>query len=112
MKGCDEEARKIRENCITKERETNIKHVGKCSLEIRGKIVTNSVKEAIRIADANESLREHAKQKHEHDADFIDAKARETFSNKKVTASMIKCAHGYNHYRMRDAAINKNMKGF
>ena len=53
MKGCDEEARKIRENCITKERETNIKHVGKCSLEIRGKIVTNSVIEAIRIADAN-----------------------------------------------------------
>ena len=83
MKRCDEEARKMRENCRTKERETNIKRAGKCSLEIRGKIVTNSVNEAIRIADANESLRECIKEKCEHNAYFIDVKARETFSNKK-----------------------------
>ena len=45
--------------------------------------MTNSGKEAIRIADANESLRECVKEKHEHNADFVDVKSRETFSNKK-----------------------------
>ena len=64
----------MRENCRTKERETNIKRAGKCSLEIRGKIVTNLVKEAIRIADADESFREYIKEKDKYHADFIDVK--------------------------------------
>lgn len=98
-------------NCRTKERETNIKHAGKCSLEIRGKIVTNSVKEAIRIADADESFREHINKKHKHRADFIDAKTRGIFSNKKATASIIKYSHVYNNCGTRDAVINKNLKG-
>ena len=58
MNGCDEETWKMKENCRTKERETNIKHVGKCSLEIKEKIVTNSVKEAMRIVDADKFFRE------------------------------------------------------
>jgi len=98
-------------NCRIKERETNIKYVGKCALQIKGKIITNSVKEAIRIEDANESLREYVKEKYKYNAYFIDLKARDTFSNKKVTVSMIICSYGFNYYRVRDTGINKNLKG-
>ena len=102
----------MKENCRTKERETNIKHVGKCSLEIKEKIVTNSVKEAMRIVDADKFFREQNKEKYKYYSDFIDMKAKDTFSNKKVIASIIKCSHGYNHYGVRDTVMNKNLKGF
>ena len=44
--------------------------------------------------------------------DFIDVNARNVFDNKKVTASMISYSHGYNHYGLREALINKNNIGY
>ena len=43
----------MRETCSEREAETNLKSVRKCTLQIKGKIVTNLIKEAIRIADSN-----------------------------------------------------------
>ena len=34
---------------------------------------------------------------------------RNTFQTGKVTTSMIKCAHGFNHYGLREAIINDDM---
>ena len=109
IKECDIKAREMRQRCDERETATNIKFVGKCALQIKGKIVTNSIKEAIRIADASTSFKEYVKEKHKHNADVIDVKARDVFQNKRVTASMIACSHGFNHYGERDAMINKMM---
>ena len=43
--------------------------------------------------------------------DFINLEARNTFLIKEVTPSVIKCAHGFNHYELRDAMINNKMIG-
>ena len=109
IKDCDEKAREIRERCDEKEIATNIKFVGKCALQIKGKIVTNSIKEAIRIADASSSFEEHIREKCKHHADIVDVKARDAFQNKRVTSSMITCLRGFDHYGERDAMINKMM---
>ena len=41
--------------------------------------------------------------------EFIDVKARSAFKTKKTPLSMIKCAHGCNHYGERDAIMNKDI---
>jgi len=51
------------------------------------------------------------KAKFPNNYDFIDGAARNAFSNKKVTSSMIACSHGYNHYGLREVLINKNNIG-
>ena len=99
-------AREARENCQDNEMITNIKFIGYLALKIKGKIVMNSIKEAIRIADAEDSLRKYVKKKYKYSAEFIDIKAINVFSNKGVTASIITCSHGYNHYSMRNTMIN------
>ena len=55
-------------------------------------------------------MKEHVKEKWKYPFRVIDVKARDAFQNKKATASMIACLHGFNYYSMRDALINKNMK--
>lgn len=106
---CDEKARVTREKCSDMGRETNIKYVGFWSMEIKGILSTNSVKEAIRIVDAEKSLEDYVKVKYKYHHDFIDLEARRTFNSKEVTPSIIKCAHGFNHYGVRDALINKGL---
>ena len=63
----------------------------------------------IRIADAEEEEREHALRKYGQKEEFIDLDARNAFSAKKVTTSMIKCANDFNHYSTRHTKINNNM---
>ena len=53
--------------------------------------------------------KKYAKSKLEHKYDFVDVEARNMFLSKKVTPSMIKCAHGHNHCGLRDALINNDM---
>ena len=81
-------------------------------MEINGRMSTNSIKEAMRIEDAKNSLKEYLKDKFKHNMNhyqFIDLEARNAFKNKEVTASVIKCAHGFNHYGVRNAMINNNL---
>ena len=45
--------------------------------------------------------------KYEHD--FVDKDTRNACNPKKVTMSMMKYAHGFNHYGLRGSLMNKNM---
>ena len=64
----------------------------------KGEIQSRSINEVIRILDAREEESKYAERKYRYKKDFIDIEARNTFNIGKVTASMIKCAHGYNYY--------------
>ena len=72
----------------------------------KGKIVTSSIKEAIRITDTTESIEEYILNKCKCNYEFIDTNGRDVFQNEKMTLSMIACLHGFNHCRVRDAIIN------
>ena len=109
MRMCDNNARIVRETCDDKENETNMKYAGFWAMSVNGNMSTNSVKETMRNIDAEKSLTDHVKIKCKHQADFIDLEARRAFNNKDVTPSVIKCTHGFNHYGVRDAAINKGV---
>ena len=80
-------------------------------MNINGKILTNSVKEAIRKRDAEISFKEYVKDKFGYKSEFMDIEARNYFQSKDVTPSVIKCAHGFNQYGVRDVIINGNLTG-
>ena len=84
--------------------------MGFWSMKINRTLSTNSVKEAIRIVDAENALIEY-KGKCKHNANFIDLEARRAFNSKEVTLPVVKCTHGFNHYCVRDAIINNNLTG-
>ena len=63
----------------------------------------------MRIIDAKESENKYGKKKLEYKYEFVDTEARNTFKSKNVTLSMIKYAHGFNHFRLRDSMINNNI---
>ena len=88
--------------CFKRQDIKNIKHVGHAALEANGRIVTTSVKEAIRIEDANKSLWEHIEYKFPHNNQFVNVDSRNTFEHEEVTALVIKCAHRHNHCEIRD----------
>ena len=69
------------------------------------------MKEAVRIVDVENSLKEYVKIKYKYNANFVDVEARRTFNSKEVTASVIKCSHSFNHYRVREALINNKLIG-
>ena len=56
-------------------------------------------------------MEKYIKVKFPNNYDFINRAARNAFSNKKVTSSIIAYSHGYNHYSLREALINKNNIG-
>jgi len=66
-------------------------------------------KEVLRVIDAKEEEKRYTRKKYGYKEDFIDLEARNTFCPNKVTTSMIKCAHRYNHYWLRHAMINNNL---
>ena len=41
--------------------------------------------------------------------DFADKEARNAFNHRNVIALMMICAHGFNHYGLRDSLMNKNI---
>ena len=59
--------------------------------------------------DAKEAEKEYGVEKLKYKYEFVDKEARNAFNPKKVTSSMIKCVHGYNHFGLRDSLINNNM---
>ena len=109
MRDCDRRARKTREEISKKTNENNIKFYGSYSVKRKGELQSRAIKEVIRIVDAREKEKEHALKKHGCKKEFVDMEARNDFKIGKVTTSMIKCAHGHNHYGLREAMINNNM---
>ena len=101
----------MREECFKKDAQTNIKYVGYHSMRINDEISTNSVKEAIRNRDAEIVFKEYASEKFKHNVEFLDLDARDAFRCKDVTPSVIKCAHGFNQYSIRDAMMNGRLTG-
>ena len=93
-----------------KNNETNIKYVGCYAVEIRNVTVTNSVKEMMQIADRKKAMVDYVKKKFPNNYDFVNIRARNVFSSKRVTSSMIVCLHGFNHYCLRDVILNNNNK--
>ena len=87
-----------------------MKFYGNYGLKRNDGLQSRSTNEILRIIDAKKMENEHAKQKYGHKNDFIDIEARNTFRVGKITTSMIKCAHGHNHYGQRDAMINLKKK--
>lgn len=52
------------------------------------------MQESVRIIDSEKSERAHGNEKMKWRYENVDAEARNAFNPKKVTASMMKCAHG------------------
>ena len=111
MKICDKKAQAMRRKCYRYEPDTNIQHVGLYSLNINGEISTNSIKEAIRKRDAEMIFKDYTEDKFGHNIDIVDIEARNSFKHNEITPSVIKCAHGHNHYGLRDALINGKIVG-
>lgn len=108
-KKCDERSRRKRENVELEDRQSDVKYHGNHVLIKNEVVQMRSITAAIRIADAEEEERKHVLRKYGHKEEFIDLDARNAFSVKKATASVIKCANGFNHYGVRHAKINNDM---
>jgi len=104
-------ARKGREKLYTKEDIYNIKYFGVYAIKKGSKVVSRSIREAIRIEDAKQSESQYTNRKFKIKIDFIDLDARDTFNGKKVSTSVIKCANAFNQYGVRDEIINKQTVG-
>ena len=68
-----------------------------------------AVKEVLRVIDAKEEEKRQAEKKLKCKLDFVDLEARDLFHANEVTTSIIKCAHGFNHYGLRHSMINNNL---
>ena len=107
IRECDLKARKGREKLYTKEDIHNIKYFGMYAIKKGSKVVSRSIRAAIRIKDAKQSESQYANQKFRVKIDFIDLDARNVFNGKKVSTSIIKYANAFNQYGIRDEIINK-----
>ena len=93
----------------TNERESNIKYYGRYSLMKDSIVQMRYVKEILRVIDSKEEESKQAKKKLEYKLNFVDLEARNSFQANKVTTSVIKCAHGFNHYGLRHSMINEKL---
>ena len=71
--------------------------------------MTNSVQETIQIIDRIKAKKQRLRKKLKEYKDVIDIEARNAFLAKKVMASVLKCASGYNYYGVRHTLINNDM---
>ena len=79
-------------------------------MQWKGVLQSRSINKVIRVVDARkEEEDQYIAKKFGHKSDFIDNEARNTFQMNKVTISIIKCACGHNHYRLRNAMINNDI---
>ena len=109
IKECDFEALKTREEIEEKSQITNIKWKGRCRIKINGKAVANSIKKVIRIEGGMKYEKQQLQKKLGDRGDVIDIDTRNAIPSNKVTASIVKCKNGYNHYGVCYAFINDKM---
>lgn len=108
---CSARAKQGRLKIWEKEAENNLKFYGNCAIVRNGKALNNSMCEICRAVDAPKEEVQYAVKKYGNNADFIDLEARNVFLIKKVTSSVIKCVHGFNHYGVRNALIKSKIAG-
>jgi len=109
IRECDMKAKKEREDVMNRDRDTNIKYYGSYALKKENVVLSRSIQESVRIIDSKKAEKEYGREKMKYKYNFVDADVRNAFNSKKVTTSMMTCAHGFNHYGLRDTLINKNM---
>ena len=109
MQQCNSKARKIREDAELEVDNSNIEFYDYYSLKKEGIVQMRLIKEVLRVIDAKEEEKRHAKKKYGYKEEFIDLEARNAFYANKIMTSMIKYANGYNHYELRYAMINNKL---
>ena len=109
LKECDEKAGKARIEIESFETITNLKYYGNYALMYQGVIISRSIQETLRIIDAKNNEKKYGDHKLGYKYNFVDTEARNVFKTQNVTTSMIKCAHGFNHFGLRDSLINNKM---
>ena len=87
----------------------NIKYTGTYAIRKSNQIISLVVKEAVRMLDTKEVEYSYVKRKLSYHSDLIDIEARNIFSTKKVTTSLIKCSSRLNHYGLRSQMINQSL---
>jgi len=105
---CHQRANRMYEMMDQRTQITNIKFHGRYTINIDGALSTNSIKEAIRIEDGKRQEDTYRQRKFPHYHDMIDPDAREAIPINKITPSLTKCVHGFNHFGIRSALINNN----
>jgi len=105
---CHQKANQAHQRIHQNENITNIKFQGTYGIKIKEQISTNSIKEAIRICDGIEEEERYGRRKLTYSYDMIDREARTSIPKNKMSNSMMKCVHGYNHYGLRNSIINRN----
>ena len=83
----------------------NIKYTGYYAIQKNNKLLMKSINEILRIEDAREVEKQYIKYKFKHTHEFIDIKARNTFSTNQSIAKM-KCYYGFNAVEVWDNQIN------
>ena len=109
IRECDTNAKEERLNAMHRERDANVKYFGSYAIMKDRVVLSRSIQEIVRIIDSKKAEENYGREKLKYKYDFVDAEARNVFNSKKVTTSMMKCAHGFNHYGLRDSLINNNM---
>ena len=77
------------------------KFTGVFMISRNNRIINRLTKETMRLIDSETSECEHTKKKFSYKIDFADVNAREAFKTKSASVSVLKCASGHNHYRVR-----------
>lgn len=72
-------------------------------------IISRSIQETLRIVDAKEDEKKHGECKLGCKYEFVDKEAQNAFNPRNATTSMMKCAHGHNHFGLRDSMTNNNV---
>ena len=72
-------------------------------------MLSRSIQEIIRMLDAKKLEEKHGEKKLGYEHEHIDKEARNVFNSRNITTSIIKCAHGCNHFGLRDLMISNNM---
>ena len=109
IKECGIKSRETAVNIRNFERANNMKYYGNYALMHKGNVVSRAVQETMQVIDGNRAEQEYGKKKIGCGCDFVDAEARNVFNSKVATPPMIKCAHGFNHFGLRDSMIKDNM---
>jgi len=109
IKECDLKSRYAREEVLRNESITNVKYYDCYDLMRKENIISRSIQEVTRIVDAKKAERQYGQKKLGYKYDFVDLEAQNASRSNDIIPSIVKYAHGFNHFGLRDSMINNNM---
>ena len=108
LKEYNKDTKKFNLNIEEKELENNIKFIGKCALEIKGRIANGAIKEVVWKVDTIESEYEYRISKIEHNSEYANIVDRNAFLANKITVLIIKCINSFNLCGLREEMMKNN----